>query len=132
MEADLNGGFRPYMMFVRMLFPATARAQQKFAYAQTSVDEAAVACAIERYRMKNAHLPDSLDAMAPQFIKAIPRDVISGEPLKYRRADSGYVLYSVGWNEKDDGGTVVMTTGKTPVVDVLKGDWVWQGRMTND
>ena len=62
----------------------------------------------------------------PQFIAKLPHDVINGQPLKYRRnADGSFTLYSVGWNETDDGGTVVMTTGKTPSVDPKKGDWVW-------
>jgi len=38
--------------------------------------------------------------------------------VKYHRTAEGrFVLYSVGWNEKDDGGV----PGKTG----LEGDWVW-------
>lgn len=45
------------------------------------------------------------DALAPQFIIKLPHDVINGQPLKYRRTDDGsFILYSMGWNEKDDGG----------------------------
>ena len=43
-----------------------------------------------------------------------------------KNADGSYVLYSIGWNEKDDGGIVVMGKGKTPGVDARQGDWVWQ------
>jgi hypothetical protein len=40
---------------------------------------------------------------------------------KYRRTDNGsFVLWSVGWNEKDDGGV----PGKT-LFDEKQGDWVW-------
>jgi len=35
-----------------------------------------------------------------------------------------FLLYSIGLNEKDDGGTVVLT--KQGTVDREKGDWVWQ------
>jgi hypothetical protein len=63
----------------------------------------------------------------PQFIAQIPHDIINGEPLHYRRTDEGqFVLYSVSWNETDDGGVVGMTDGKTPVTDLNKGDWVWR------
>ena len=34
------------------------------------------------------------------------------------------MLYSVGWNEKDDGGTVAFTKGGA--VDRDEGDWVWE------
>jgi len=48
--------------------------------------------------------------------------VISGEPYKYHRTTGGqFVLYSIGWNEKDDGGA----PGQTLFHD-KQGDWVWQ------
>jgi hypothetical protein len=58
----------------------------------------------------------------PAFISPLPQDVITGEPYKYRRTDDGqFILYSVGWDEKDDGGV----PGKTEW-DYKQGDWVWQ------
>ncbi|HEX7618773.1 MAG TPA: hypothetical protein VF480_08655, partial [Verrucomicrobiae bacterium] len=57
-----------------------------------------------------------------------------GQPLKYRRdppsqssgaASGQFVLYSVGWNETDDGG-VVGFSPKGQSLDTSKGDWVWQ------
>ena len=45
--------------------------------------------------------------------------------MKDRRIEGDrFQLYSVGWNEKDDGGKVVMNKdGKTP--NPTEGDWVW-------
>ena len=41
-------------------------------------------------------------------IEKLPHDIINGQPLHYRRTDDGqFVLYSVGWDEKDDGGVPV-------------------------
>ena len=98
---------------------------EKCALAQSSVDLARVACALERYRLANGQFPDTLDALAPKFIAKLPHDVINGQPLKYRRTDDGqFVLYSVGWNETDDGGTVGLT--KNGDLDPNKGDWVWR------
>jgi hypothetical protein len=49
--------------------------------------------------------PETLDALAPQFIEKIPHDIIGGQPLHYRRTnDAEFLLYSIGWNETDDGG----------------------------
>ncbi len=99
----------------------------KFAYAQSSVDLARVAIALERYRLAHGEYPKSLDALAPQFIEKVPHDVIGGGPLHYRLTSDGqFVLYSVGWNETDDGGVVVFQKGSTPAVDINQGDWVWR------
>ncbi|HEY5346048.1 MAG TPA: hypothetical protein VIK62_06860 [Verrucomicrobiae bacterium] len=117
----------PYNLLESMLVPALGGAVEKFAHAQASVDLARTAIALERYRLAHGEFPESLDALAPQFIAQVPHDVINGQPLKYRRTNDGqFVLYSVGWNEKDDGGVVVYKTGSSPEVDRDKGDWVWR------
>jgi hypothetical protein len=55
----------------------------------------------------------------------LPHDVIGSQPLKYRReADGGFLLYSIGWNEKDDGGEAGFD--KDGKVDIETGDWVWR------
>jgi len=105
-----------------LLLPALNRIIIKVAVGQTVANQAAIACALERHRLTNGRFPDTLDALVPQFITALPHDVITGEPYKYRRAADGqFLLYSVGWNEKDDGGV----PGKT-LFDEKEGDWVWQ------
>ena len=98
----------------------------RFAFGQTSVDEAAVACALERYRLANGNFPEKAQELVPGYIDKLPDDVCNGKPLEYRRIDdSHFILYSVGWNETDDGGRVVMNSdGKT--VNPTQGDWVWQ------
>jgi hypothetical protein len=107
---------------------------QKVARGQTAVNLARVAVALERFRLAHGEYPDSLAALAPQFLKQIPHDVIGGQPLHYRRTDDGqFVLYSVGWNETDDGGLVETKTvgvpdrrSETPTWDFKQGDWVWR------
>ena len=100
-------------------------APRRFALGQASVDLAQTAIALERYRLAHGEYPESLDALAPKFIAKIPHDVINGQPLKYHRADDDqFILYSVGWNETDDGGQIALT--KLGNVDVEKGDWVWR------
>ena len=69
--------------------------------------------------------PETLDALAPQFMAKLPHDVIAGQPLHYRRTTDGqFTLYAVGWNQKDDHGTLVLD--KDGKVDQEQGDWVWQ------
>ena len=105
-----------------LLLPALSKLSVRAATAQTAADQAAIACALERYRLANGQFPQTLDALVPRFISQLPHDVINGESYNYRRTDDGqFVLYSVGWNEKDDGGV----PGKT-LFDDKQGDWVWQ------
>ncbi len=116
---------RPYDALSRTFLPGVAGCAEKFARAQTSADEARIACALERCRLANGQFPETLEALAPKFIEKLPHDVINRQPLKYRRTDDGlFVLYSVGWNQTDDGGQVVLT--KSGNADMNKGDWVWR------
>ena len=117
----------PYNRLEAMLLPSLGGAVKKFAYAQSSVDLARVAIALERYHLAHGEYPESLDALTPLFMEKIPHDIINGEPLHYRRTDDGqFVLYSVGWNETDDGGVEVFEGKKTERVDISQGDWVWR------
>ncbi len=116
----------PFNLFERLILPVLGDAAPKFAYGQASVDLARTAIALERCRLARGALPESLDVLAPQFIAKVPHDVIGGGPLKYRReADGGFIVYSVGWNEKDDGGKAGFD--KDGAVEIQSGDWVWLG-----
>ncbi|HEX3890223.1 MAG TPA: hypothetical protein VHX90_05170, partial [Verrucomicrobiae bacterium] len=115
----------PENVLETLLLPALDGAARKCAYAQSSVNLARVAIALERYRLANGNYPDSLDAITAQFPNGIPHDIINGQPLHYRRTENGqFVLYSVGWNETDDGGVVGLTKSGAP--DINRGDWVWR------
>ena len=117
--------YSPYKVQALMVFPAISSTVRKSAAIQVSIDLARVACALERYRLANAEYPETLDVLSPKFIENVPHDIINGQPLHYRRtADGQFVLYSVGWNETDDGGQVALK--ENGAVDPEKGDWVWR------
>lgn len=116
---------RPYDMLSRILLPALDGTAERCAQGQTFTDLARIACALERYRLASGQFPETLAELAPKFIEKLPHDVINGQPLNYRRTDDGrFVLYSVGWNETDDGGKIGLT--KNGNLDRKQGDWVWQ------
>jgi len=100
---------------------------QGFARNQVIVlDEARIACALERYRLAHGGYPDSLDALSPGCIDELPHDIMSGVSYRYQlRSDGTYLLYSVGWNQADDGGKVVYKNDASGQIDYSKGDWVW-------
>jgi len=117
----------PYNVIALMVRPALGRVSRMFVFAQSSLDLARTACALERYRLAHGVYPEMLDVLAPQFFEKLPHDIINGQPLHYRRTDDGqFVLYSVGWNEKDDGGIVKLREPMNVTVDLEAGDWVWR------
>ena len=131
--ATVSAGFLDPLICVKKTFNDDFRSAHNFlkkiAEGQSSVNLARVALALERYRLAHGEFPEALAALAPQFIAVVPNDVIGGGPLKYRRTSDGqFVLYAIGWNEKDDGGvagTKVNEHGET-VPDFATGDWVWR------
>lgn len=111
----------PYRFLVAVALPNFAKALQTTAATQTSMNQARIACALERFRLAQGHYPATLDTLTPGLIQKLPHDLIGGQKLKYRlNQDGSYTLYSIGWDEKDGGGIA----GKSRD----EGDWVWSTR----
>ena len=82
-----------------------------FALAQSAEDQILqwdtnlrIALALEAYHAKHKNYPETLDELSPAYLKMIPLDVFSDEPLRYSTSPSGYTLYSIGLNQVDDQG----------------------------
>jgi hypothetical protein len=126
--------FLQHRAFCSWLMPGVLTAARKTAFGQTAADTAGIACAVERYKLAHGGLPESLGQLVPEFLVGLPHDIINGQPLKYNRTKEGhYAIYSVGWNEKDDGGVAGFKRGEADL-PVKKGehdapeegDWVWR------
>ena len=66
------------------------------------------AIALERYRGRHGSYPKALQELVPEQLQITPIDFMDGKPLRYRlTADGHFVLYSVGLNCVDDGGTLL-------------------------
>ncbi|MHB1305583.1 MAG: hypothetical protein ACYC23_00715 [Limisphaerales bacterium] len=115
-----------HRVLTSVLTPAIPQAQRRFAHTQTMVDAAVLACALERYRLATGGFPDSLAALTPTCLATPPHDLITGEPLRYRTEDGGFILYSVGWNTTDDGGAVGLSEKGKTNLDLEQGDWVFR------
>jgi hypothetical protein len=84
------------------------------ACAQTAVNQAVIACALERFRLANGSYPESLDQLLPVYLPAIPRDISRGRPMFYQRDEQGsYALRGAGYNGTIDAGV-------NP-----SDDWLW-------
>jgi hypothetical protein len=105
----------------RLFLPTLPKYIFRAAIAQTAANQAALTCALERYHLANGNYPRELPLLAPRWIPAIPHDVIESSDYIYRAIDSDqFILYSVGWDEKDDAGA----SGE--FLFSREGDWVWK------
>jgi hypothetical protein len=67
-----------------------------------------IAVAIERYRRAHGEaLPAALTDLVPTYLTEIPEDPVTGRPLLYRAVADAFMVYSVGPDGKDDGGSLL-------------------------
>lgn len=62
------------------------------------------AFALAAWRADHGNYPSQLEQLAPKYLKSIPIDTYTGKSLVYRRSDSGFLLYGIGMNLRDDNG----------------------------
>ncbi len=91
-------------LIVVLMSPAFTQCLNSEERAATRMDLARIGVALERYRKANSRYPTKLSDLKPKFIKKLPVDYYSEKSYIYKRSKSGYLLYSVGTNQKDDGG----------------------------
>ncbi len=110
-----------YLLFHLMSsisLPVFSTLQVGAAETTARLNAAQVAIALERYHLVHQFWPTQLAVLQPDFLSQIPIDPINGQPLRYRlETDGRYRIWSIGWNEQDDGGLADK--------DRKKGDWVW-------
>lgn len=80
--------------------------------------------AIERYRLAHQALPESLEALVPEYLAEVPRDPFDGAPLRYIRHETGgYTVYTIGDDGIDHGGQSSEQLSKTTGARTSQGDW---------
>lgn len=117
--------------------------------AETRRDVTLTVLAIESFRRAKGAWPRSLAELVPAYLPRVPLDPFDGRPLRYTAPGSGSagpVLYSVGVDQVDDGGSIpgtnaerfavrnfqwfkadpskVIVYGVKKRTTVPKGDWV--------
>ena len=119
-KLDENGS--PTARLACAATPAFDRAWRMTAHNQSIADQALIACALERYRLARGEYPPDLASLTPAFADRLPHDIIGGGTLHYRLDGDHFILYSIGWNEKDDGG---LAPDNNSILYYDKPDWVW-------
>jgi hypothetical protein len=117
--AKLTGLDRYRFLFVHLLMPALTNVEKNVLFVQATIAQARVALALEQEKAVSGQYPESA---ASNALFAIQKDPCNAQPLRYRRTDSGYELWSVGTDRKDDSGkgNPNETNSKN------QPDWVWK------
>lgn len=94
-----------YYIMTGMLLPAMEKFIARDVNHRAQARTALVALAIERFRLaNNGKLPSELPSLIPAYLEKVPIDPFDGQPLRYKRTDKGYMVYSIGPDGVDDGG----------------------------
>ena len=97
---------------LKIMYPALLRACEIHAGGLAYFRAARMALAAERYRKTHGRLPNALGDVAPDFIETVPLDPFDGQPLRYRKLDTGFMVYSVGKDGADNGGVQTDAAGQ--------------------
>jgi hypothetical protein len=109
-ETDANRAaylnrWNPKKHVLEAVSPVTALASFRAFELHSRVEGFVVISALWRYREANGGLPVALTELVPDYLAAIPHDLMDGQPIRYRRLeDGGCRVWSIGKDRIDDGG----------------------------
>jgi len=116
MLADTRARNDPLAM---MVAPSAAKLWWKHVHGDLLLIAQETIAGIRAYDVERGHLPQALSDLVPGYLPEVPVDPFDGEPLRYRESGSDYVLYSVGKDKRDDGGTAGYVIGKDVEPDMI-------------
>ncbi|MBI9018720.1 MAG: hypothetical protein JEZ07_15810 [Phycisphaerae bacterium] len=102
----LNNLPRIKTIYSGLITPALGRAFVLRARCETMTEYAITALAVERYRLANSKLPETLQELVDNnYITNIPKQPCSDKDCGYTiNSSTSYEIYHFGDNKKDDGG----------------------------
>ncbi len=94
--------------------PELGYTQVRFARLEARAAAARTDLALELYRLAHGDYPDALTDLTPDLLPEVPLDPFDGEPIRYIKEDGRVVVYSVGTNLQDDGGSEEQGLSRRP------------------
>jgi hypothetical protein len=91
-------------MYLALATPEARKVQDAVDRTVQLREAAIVAFALAWHHRLVRRYPDTLEALAPNYLTRVPLDIFNGGSLNYRSNANGYTLYSVGPNGRDDKG----------------------------
>ncbi len=87
-----------------ILFPETGRSSIYFANAQARERFIIATLAVRLFKMEKGGYPEKLDELVPEYLDEVPLDPFALKPLRYKKREGKWIIYSIGPDGKDDGG----------------------------
>jgi len=113
-----------YAILSRLAMPQMSVVLSKEATVEALVLTARIGLACKIYKNQTGRYPESLAVLVPGIFPEEPIDPFTGKPFVYRLEGGGFIVYSLGSNERDDGGR--MTFEVTKLVMDKDDDWAWR------
>jgi hypothetical protein len=112
---------------------------RKLASVETARNMVITAIALKRYQLRYNQFPNTPAELVPNFLESVPIDYMDGQQLRYKKnSDGTFLLYSVGENEKDDGGDPSFKLEPATLYSSFPWqsshalDWVWPQPATEE
>jgi hypothetical protein len=113
-----------YYKMAGALIPNITSVLFKRATLDAIYDTARIGIACKIYKNLNGDFPGELAELSPEILEKVPVDPFTGHPFIYKKQDSGFIVYSIGSNLKDDEGR-----GTWKIVSLVMekdDDWAWK------
>jgi len=107
----------------RLILPRIYTVVVKEATLEAMIDAARIGLACLIYRNQYGKYPEKISDLLPDILKEEPLDPFTGQSLIYRTKEDGFIVYSLGTNQKDDNGKM---SEMTQLVMDKDDDWSWR------
>lgn len=111
-----------YSTLTKIIAPVTARAADARYKCEAEIACGRIFLAIQAYKGRFGSYPQTMRELRSGIGWELPKDPFNGNDLIYKRVGRGFVLYCIGYDLKDNGGTRLKPRGQGEPV----GDIPWQ------
>jgi hypothetical protein len=113
--------FYPRFLFQRRLQGPPQKWGQKKDRLVAEVCLLALNLAARAYHLERGTWPANLEALRPKYVDAVPLDAFTSHAFRYRATATGFQIYSVGPDGKDNGGDPIDWQSEPPQGDIVAG-----------
>jgi ethanolamine utilization microcompartment shell protein EutS len=99
----------------------------KNASLEALMETARIGMAARIYYARERHLPAAAADLVPGILPREPLDPFTGKPFVFRVDKDSLLVYSLGSNEKDDGGRGTFSIAE--LVTPKDDDWAWRDKI---
>gem|GEM_PF-2675846 len=93
-------------VFVLAITPAVTHAKTRYHAYQATLRGTQIFLAVCAFRQEHGQLPKTLEELVPAYLPKLPADPFAqdGQTFRYRVEQNRWLIYSIGPDQKDDGG----------------------------